>query len=397
MTTLERTGASCGALVFILLSACGGNVNLGGKGSPPGSGESGGAPPVQTDPDPSASEPITTLDDDFSLGTLAVAGDYLYFSGVGAKGGGELHRCRKTDCEATRELLTSVSGTIGSLQVFGERLGVTNYAAGSFWLGSYALPAASDQRIAIADLPTRVPIASQFFGSFVYFALGVDSGIYRCALPDCPSGPERIGSAHAATGQVSLSVDGELVFWTDRSFIYRAADAGHESARALLPDAELTEAPAGAGAPENGLSASVEAMTAGDGALYAVLKDAETGAPCEPYCAQRIVRWPSSGGPSEVLFSKEAMLGAIFLFGEELVWVALDQPANYTATLSTCRVEDCEATHRELGKVMPGVLAVVADDRDLYFLKAGAIVEDESRGAHVPEHQIRRASRLPPP
>ena len=395
MTPGETARVSCAALVFLALNACGGDVNLGGKRSDPAPSGAGGAPPVQNDPNPSASEPITTLDRDFSLGTLAVAGDYLYFSGVGAKGGGELHRCRKTTCESTRELLTSVSGSIGSLQVYGERLGVTSHTAGSFWLGSYALPGATDERIAIADLPTRSPVASHFAGSFLYFALSIDSGIYRCALPDCPTGPERIGSAHAAPGQVNLSSDGELVFWTDRSFIYRAPDYGHGPARARWPDAELSEAPADAKAPEDDRPAeSVEEMTAGDGALYAVVKDAAEGAPCESPCARRIVRWPSGGGQRELLLRAEALFQDLFFFGEELAWVTLDQPSHTTATLSSCRIAACEATRRDLGKVYPG--AVVADDHDLYWLRPEA-VDDQVGSAYVPEAQIRRAARLPAP
>jgi hypothetical protein len=330
------------------------------------------------------------------LGTLAVAGDFLYFSSLGAKQTGELHRCRKSNCEATRELLTDVDGAIGSLQVFGDRLGVTNYADGSFWLGSYALPAATDPRIATADLPGSNAVSSQFIGDFVYFSLAVDRGIYRCALPDCPDGPQRIGSADAAPGQVNVCADGQLVFWTDRTFIYRAGGYGNEPARALLPDTELSAAPTSAPPPEGEPAKDIEALAAGGGALYAAVRDSETDPSCGPYCARRMVRWPSGGGPREVLFSSEATLQRVFLFDGELVWAALPfQSADpFSATLSTCRVEACEATRRDLGKVLSNPYGVVADERDLYWLEAEVLAE---AGAPDFVQQIRRAPRLPPP
>ncbi len=400
MISLLRTSVLSAAIAATLVSGCGGNVNLGGKGSA-GSGSDGGAGAAQvsTNPDLSASQPVTMLAKDFSLGTLAVAGDFLYFSGVNAKEAGELYRCRKANCEATRELLTNVSGAIGSLQVFEDRLGVTNYAVGNFWLGSYALPGATDAQIAIGDLPAMNAVSSQFIGSFVYFSLGVDWGIYRCALPDCPNGPERIGLARAAPGGVHLCADAQHVFWTDRTLIYRAADYGHEPARTLLPDAELSEAPAGSMRPEGDPVDDVEAMTAGEGFLYAALNDAETGAACGAACPRRIVRWPSSGGPSEVLFSTEARLQRLFFFEGELAWISLAfQPSGIpagTATVSTCRVEACQATRRDLGNI--GLHSLVADDRDLYWLQAQVVDTRDSPGSQISIRQIRRAPRLPAP
>jgi hypothetical protein len=72
------------------------------------------------------------------------------------------------------------------------------------------------------------------------------------------------------------------------------------------------------------------------------------------------------------------------------------QPASYkTATLSTCLVTAREATRRDLGKAGFGVQAVVADDRDLYWLSPDLEGADDASGAHIPEQQIRRAARLP--
>lgn len=402
MSPFERTPQTCIAFASILLSGCGGNVNLGGKGSDgSGAGDAGGAPQAPTNPDVSASEPVTKLAKHFSLGTLAVAGDFLYFSGISAKKAGELYRCRKTNCEATRELLTNVSGIIGTLQVFEDRLGVTNHDVDSFWLGSYALPDASDPRIAIGELPGFNPFISQFLGRFVYFSLGVDRSIYRCGLPDCPDGAERIRSAaRTAPGQFNLCADGRLVFWTDGTFIYRAGDYGGEPARALLPDTELSLAPAGALPTEGEAAEEIEAMTAGDGFLYAAVRDSETDTSCGHFCPQRIVRWPSGGGPRELLFSSEAALPSVFIFDSELVWVTLPfQPTgSTTGTLSTCRVEACEATRRDLGQVSPSFHGLVADERDLYWLEAEivAAVGDQDP-AFAFERQIRRVPRLPAP
>lgn len=406
MSAFERT-TTCVALA-LLLSGCGGNVNLGGKGSAgsgSGSGGTDSASQAPTDPELAPSEPAAKLADDFSLGTLAVADDFLYFSGVNAKEAGELYRCRKDSCDRTRELLTSVGGIIASLQVFDQRLGVTSYdtglPGGEFWLGSYALPSATDERIAVRGLPGGSAVSPQFLGGFVYFSLGVESGIYRCALPDCPNGPERIGRAErAAPGQIHLCSDGELIFWTDRRLIYRAADYGKEPARALLPDAELSDAPADITRPEFDSIDDVEAMAAGDGFLYAAVNPAETGAQCGASCPRHVMRWPTSGGPSEELFSTEEMVLKLFLLDGELGWLSLSfQPGDpdQLPVLSTCRVEACEATRRKLGRV--SARSLVADERDWYWLEA-QVVEREAGSASVPElsfRQIRRAPRLPPP
>lgn len=402
MSAFERT--TCVALALLLLSGCGGNVNLGGKGSAgSGSGGTDGAPQASTDPDLAPSEPVAKLADDFSLGTLAVADEFLYFSGVNAKQAGELYRCRKSNCDETRELLTSVGGIIASLQVFDQRLGVTSYDAsqpgGECWLGSYALPSATDERIAIGDLPAGSAVSPQFLGGFVYFSVGVESGIYRCALPDCPNGPERIGRAErAAPGQINLCADAELVFWTDRMLIYRAGNYGQEPARALLPDAELSDAPAGIVRPDFDPMDDVEAMAAGDGFLYAAINATETGASCGATCPRHVVRWPTSGGPSEELFSIEEMVQRLFLSDGELAWISLQTGLpDQRSTLSTCRVEACEATRRNLGKVT--TRGLVADERDLYWLEAQGGVLDAGSGS-VPEiwlRQIRRAPRLPRP
>lgn len=400
MKAVARLSLFAVALAAALVSGCGGNVSLGGKGSAgSSSSETGEEPEASTDPNLFPSQPVTLLAKDFSLGTLAVAGDFLYFSGVNAKQAGELYRCRKTDCDATRELLKTVSGAIASLQVVGDRLGVTNYANGNFWLGSYGLPGATDPQIAIGDLPAMNAVSSQFLGDFVYFALGIDEGIYRCSLPECPNGPERIGLARrTAPGGVQVCADGQLVFWTDRALIYRAGDYGHDPARGLLPDAELSEAPAGAMASRDELADDVGAMTAGEGALYAAVKDPAADKACGAACPRQIMRWPTSGGPGEMLFSTDAMVRGLYVFGSELAWVALSFTSlgvpEETSTLSTCQVDACEATRRDLGKV--GFGGPVADEHDLYWLEAQPTEADhqDPRGSDVWLRQIRRAARL---
>jgi hypothetical protein len=166
-----------------------------------------------------------------------------------------------------------------------------------------------------------------------------------------------------------------------------------------LPDAELSEAPASTMAPEGELADDVGAMTAGEGALYAAVKDPAADAACGVACPRRITRWPSGGGPGEVLFNSEkAMVRGLHVFGGELAWAAQSFTTSgvpeETSTLSTCRVEACEATRRDLGKV--GVAEVVADEHDLYWLEAQPTDADhqDPRSSAIWLRQIRRAARL---
>lgn len=385
-------------LLVALASGCGGNVNLGGKGSEPGGLTDGGALNSAESPVFPQSEPVAKLAENFSLGTLAVAGEYLYFSGFDGKQVAGFYRCKKSKCDATRERLPNVRGSVFSLQAFRDRLGVANLEDGAYWLGSYALPDASDRRVAIADLPPSSATSPLFHDSFVYFSVDLEYGAYRCPLPDCNNTPKRIGSTQNDSW-VNLQADGEVVFWTDGSFIYRAGAYGDELPRTLLPDATLSEAPADA-TVDASVSHSVVSIAVSDGWLYAAVTHSETGKPCDSFCPYRMQRWPVGGGEREILFDTEGMIRRVFVLDGELAWLdrSLRDPGNLdAAVLSTCRVEACKATRRDLGEVRPDFKALVGDEVDWYWLEAEPAVSQGLPNNAIFERQIRRAPRLPPP
>jgi len=411
MNGFARARAVQLSLAFGLLSGCSGNVNLGGKGTDTSANDE--AAPVSTNPN-AAGESVVTINQT-SIFDLAVAGDFLYFSQAGDLPRTGLYRCRKSDCQATVEGL--LKAEVGRLQLFGERLGVATWTTGNVWLGSYALPAASDEQIAIRDLPGQNLISSYFSHGFVYFLLLVDAGIYRCALPNCPAGPELLSHTGGIRSNFEIRADAERVFWSDKSFIYRAADYGRKPAQRLLPDELLSEAPSTPDPEdaEEGPKERVESITAGDGAVYAVISHSETGGPCNYLdqilaegqigapCPHRLVRWPSDGGPSETLLSSNSYLGSLELFDGELTWLgpSLRSPTNsVAATISTCRVEACEATKRDLGEGREDSPALVADDSHVYWLE-NVFSSSTTSGGTIDTgstiNEIRRAPRLPRP
>jgi len=399
MSTLARMLGTALPFLVAVVSGCGGNVNLGGKGFEGGGLADGGALNSAESPDFPESEPVAKLPEDFSLGTLAVAGDYLYFSGFDGKLVAGLYRCKKSNCDATRERLPNARGSVFSLQPFGERLGVANLENGAYWLGSYALPDGSDRQVAIGDLPPSSQTLPLFHDGFVYFSVDVEYGAYRCPLPDCSNTPKRIGGTHNLDS-VTIQADGEAVFWTDGSFIYRAGAHGDEAPQTLLPDATLSEAPAGATAVDASASDGVVSIAASDGWLYAAVTHSETGEPCDSFCPYRMERWPVEGGEREILFDIDGVIRRVFVLGGELAWLdrSLRDPGNLdAAVLSTCRVEACEATRRDLGEVRPDFKALVGDEVDWYWLEAEPAVSQGLPNNAVLDREIRRAPRLPPP
>jgi hypothetical protein len=393
MIVSRKVVVTCAAWVIsFALLGCGGRVNLGGNtDESPGPDSGGRASDAPDSEDSSESERVAELAEDFGASTLAIAGEFLYFSGRPG-----LYRCRKADCGSTREHLPDASGEIWVLQINEQRLGVTSVDDGSFSLGSYALPDATDRQIAIQQLPTFWPFNPLFFGDFVYFSLNGEEGVYRCELPDCAAGPERIG--RVLSGNTTIRADGQLVFWRDSQFIYRADDYGHEMPRALLPDAMLSEAPDSA-ASADGSEPVIAAIAAGGGMLYASIWQFESGQPCDSSaCPSVVARWPVDGGAREVLFTSERPVLALFLFDGELAWLSLSALGYDPATLSSCRVEACEMTRRDLGQVKADLAALVADERDLYWLEAKpAETLTAFRNSSFADRQIRRAPRLPPP
>jgi len=400
MSILRRIMGAELSVTLALVSGCGGNVNLGDKSSPaPGTVADGGAANVAEVPNAAHSEPVAKLAESFSIGTLAVAGEYLYFGGLDSKQAAALYRCNKNDCDPTRERLPNVSGFVSSLQTFGQRLGVANLERGVYWLGSYALPDATDKQIALGDLPPSSSYAPLFHGGFVYFSVDLEYGAYRCALPDCSNTPKRIGSTRSLSF-VNFRAAGELVFWTDGQFIYRAGAYGDEPPRTLVADATLSEAPPQSMTSEMPTSDGVVSLATDDVWLYAAVTHSETGKACDSFCPHRVERWPLAGGSREILIDTEEMIRKVFVFDGELAWLgpSLRDPQNLDAArLSTCRVEACAATTRNLGEVRPDLNALVADDTDLYWLEAEPAVSQGLQSNWVMDRQIRRAQRLPPP
>ncbi len=398
MNSFAHAQATGLALFLALLNGCGGNVNLGGKGIADDATASteGGAPSAAE----AASESVVVVPGDYSLYGLAVAGDFLYFTASnGAQSG--VYRCRKARCGATRELL--ISGNISALQVFGQRLGVATFGDGDFWLGSYSLPNALDQQVTIRDLPAPSFASTLFYEKFLFFALSLDDGLYRCALPDCAAGPERIARTRNDTYS-RLQADADQIFWSDGSFIYRAGDYGRETAHAFLPDVALSDASADILNADASPPDLIAAIAVGGGMLYASVSHSDAGKPCDSFCPYRLMRWPSGGGAGEILFSSEQILRNVMIFGSELVWFgpSMRNPGKLDASsITTCRVEACEATRRDLGEIRTDLPTLVVDDLDVYWIKSEPTVSGGFvNGMPNPGfaiHEIRRAPRLPPP
>jgi hypothetical protein len=393
MNRLHRTSVASFATTLALLIGCGGNVNLGGKGS---NADSNGNddPPTTTDPDPSASTSVVALPE-VVLESLAVAGDYLYFTGDKHTQTLGLYRCEKARCKATLKLL--IKGNFGFPQVFDDRLGLTRFGEGNFDLVSFGLPDASDPEEVLKNLPALQPTPALFREDFVYFSVSMDNNIYRCARPTCAAGPERIAPI-LARNYVELLAEGDFLFWSDEFFINRVRSDGQGPVESLLPDELLSAAPATAFDPNGRPADSVESIAIGDGVLYASVARSQNGESSDSSSPHDIVGWPLAGGASQVFFKSDTLLRGITIVDGELIWLgpSTKAPSSGAATISSCRVEACEATYRELGEVKPENAVFAADEHDLYWIEAvaqmkGGLVE----GFKVEE--IRRAPRLPKP
>lgn len=393
MNRLHRTSVASFATTLALLIGCGGNVNLGGKGS---NADSNGNddPPTTTDPDPSASTSVVTLPE-VVLESLAVAGDYLYFTGYKHTQTLGLYRCEKARCKATLKLL--VKGSFGFPQVFDDRLGLTRFGEGNFDLVSFGLPDASDPEEVLKNLPALQPTPALFREDFVYFSVLMDSNIYRCARPTCAAGPERIAPI-LARNYVELHAGGDFLFWSEQSFINRVRNDGQTPVESLLPDELLSAAPVEAFDPDTAPADGVESIAIGDGALYASVARSQTGAGCDSSCPHEIVGWPVAGGAIQVFFKSDRLLRNVAIVDGELMWLGPSKKSGSidAATISSCRVEACQQTYRELGEVQPEGAVFAADEHDLYWIEAVAQMKSGFvEGFKVEE--IRRAPRLPKP
>jgi hypothetical protein len=359
-----------GALLALLglCSACGGNVNLGSRDQegapmpddPPRAVPDAPAAASPNDPYLVTSERTLELGEIQPLGPLAVAGDFLYLAGYRGAGEMGLFRCRTSSCPSTFQRLPGVNDNLSFLQAAGERLAVASVEPDR-WLGSFALPDARDRQVALEPLPMLENITPYFYGGFVYWTMLLDSAYYRCALPTCAGGPRKLLDTR---GVGSATGDGTQIFATLDGQIVRLTQLGEGPVERLLPDATLSAAPPLAqDSQPDPTSDYVSHVVAGAGTLYAAIN--LNG--CVS-CPGLIARWPTSGGPREDVFRPEGNVGEMFVFGQELVWVAVHQDLQ-RADLATCRVEACSATLRHLDVVDASFHSVAADEERIYWLE----------------------------
>lgn len=369
------------AALTLVLSGCGGNVNLGERQRASEPSGAAGAPNETPDAE---GTPLVRLENQLSLnGTLAVSGSFFYFPafGDGTPGSG-LYRCEKSDCEATLQRVGSDSWVV-SLQVYDGQLGVaaSDQNLELWWIGSYALPRPEKPRITLGNLPAIGDIDPLFYEGFAYFKMRTFDGdalLYRCALPSCADGPETVAglndSDELGADLNRPSADSGWLFFRDEGALYRTSIPQLAPAERLDPGETLAVATR----PE--LSATrVVSQIAGDGTLYATL----TAADCIDDCPHRIVRWPAPGGKRETLIDDAGAIGQLYLFGSELAWLDLSAPkldSAFTAYLTSCRIDACEATRRRLGVVDSNSRGVTADDDNLFWIETRRLPPHDSQG-----------------
>jgi hypothetical protein len=294
--------------------------------------------------------------DGLSYGSLAVSDSDLILSGFEDSDGSVVYGCDKAHCDRGLQRLPQTI-PFSSLQVYGDRLagarGQPLQDLRSF--GTYELPRLADEKIVIHDLPG--PTRPRFHGGFVYWTLPIEEGVYRCALPDCPEGPERLGR-----GRGDVVIAGEYAFWTaGLTAVYRAHLPGPESPEALLLDDTL-----GSVGSISSASAEGRQLLAGsESHLYAA--SLEQPAAMGDSAPSRIFRWPAGGGPRELVVEAEEEIDGIFAFGDELVWTTRHGTGG---RLFSCVASSCDETTRPLGLVGFQSRAVAADETHLYWLAA---------------------------
>ena len=354
--------AGCAAL---LACACGGNVNLGersGAAQPAPVDETNDAP---DDPYHVPSERVMPLEPGFSNDTLAVFESYLYFGVIANGRPNGLYRCNKHDCQASMARLPSVAQNLHTLAVYDGRLAVTG-GEEELWIGSYALPDATDKQVVIEQLPAWAVLQPLFHRGYVYWPLSVDQSFYRCPLPDCSGGPTVLSTAF---GTSSARADGDLVFTVEGGAICRAARLGDEPFERLQPDATLSPAPETIDADDPTQSYATNIATGG-GMLYATVQVGASGC---PDCQTTFARWPVAGGAREDVLVTSDVVSSFHVFGSELVWLAVRPDDGDRATLSTCRIEACSATLRHLGQVRAELRGIAADAERLYWFQTARI------------------------
>lgn len=374
-----------------LTFACGGQVNLGGK-------RDNGAVPSDmgveepTGPDAPVGKPVAQLPREIQVDLVAVTNDdFLY---VGNFFG--MSRCRKDDCIPTLELLPTVGSGIMSADVYERSLAVSSGDGESSSFATYSLPTMVQESVVVRDLPGN-QTAQLWYGGYVFFTLSEDNNIYRCRLPSCTAGPERVGRFR---NDLDLSADGASIFWHDESFVFRSDDTGAVPAVTLLPDESLAVAPEEVKRdPTQALADSIESIATGGGKLYAVVGHPTTAPGCYAgNCSYSIFRWPAAGGKrEEVVLVPNGSVDQIFVFGDELVWRLAEGSQAETFVYWSCLASACPDTRRRLGTgARLGQGQVVADSTTLYWLEAGMNPTPSEGAVQFTNRQIRRAPRLDP-
>lgn len=373
-----RLRACCAAL---LACACGGEVNLGQRSPPAVDDDANEAP---DDPLHVPSQRVVPLAAGSSNDTLAVFADYLYF-GLSINSGQQgLWRCDKHDCGGTLLRVPNVTEDLATLRVHEQRLVVTG-GVDEAWIGSYALPDVTDRQVVIDRLPRTGWFTPLFHQGYAFWSLSTDQSTYRCALPDCPDGPTKIGPAFDSS---AVQADGDLIFMTDSVAILRSAELGDAPLQRLRPDATLSPAPEDVESFERN-GPVVDKIETSAGMLYAVVSTASSG--CAG-CGTTLARWPVTGGEREELLVTQDHVSEFFVFGSELVWLAPRAGDEDRSTLSTCRLEACSATRRHLGQVRSTLRGIAADKERLYWLQTTRIDPD-----NFSEIAIRSVELLPAP
>jgi hypothetical protein len=386
-TSTLRAATAIGSLAA-LLSACGGNVSLGGRGSQ--ANGAAGAAPAPNETSSSAGERVLKRSD-LMLSELIVAGDYLYLVNNGGPDVG-IFRCLKSDCETT--FGPFVGGNVARIQAFGDRLGFRRKEHASYGFASVPFSNARDEQLVIRGLPNDTGLPPLFYNDFLFFSLAEDRSLYRCSLPACADNPERLARVRSLMS-FTPRADADRLIWFDGPLIYRAGGYGTEPAIALMPDDSLSMAPpAVLSSDEPGVD-RVSAIDVHDGVLYASIGRSPDGQPCDRDCPHEVMAWPVLGGAAQHFFKSDGRLENLRVFNEELVWTSRSdrQSDSDAATVSTCRIEACDATRRDLGESRFGSSDFSADERHIYWVQAELATTTPGDLFFQP-NQIRRAPRL---
>ena len=371
---MRRNDQSIALLTLLACSACGGNVNLGNREPPSVPAFDEPAAASGDDPYLVKSEHTLELTEFHATGAIVVAGKFLYIAGFqGGQSG--LFRCTKANCQSTFGRLPGVSENLTSLQVYSGRLGVLSIESNR-WLGSFALPDASDRQEVLEKLPLFENIAPLFYAGFVYWPMNQDSAYYRCALPTCAGGPRKL---FEPSYPAPASSDGSLIFTVSDGQIVRMTQLGDGPIDYLLPDTHLSLGPRWTTdrVPEQASEYALH-VTTGAGMLYAAIGSFS----CIPDCPSLIARWPANGGPREELFRTETEVLELVAFDRELVWLAARLQDPGPGELATCRVEACARTLRHLGPGPFDARGIAADEDRIYWLE---------------DQRVRSVKRLPQP